>query len=179
MPSSSSAQCLLHATIFPSAGIVHQRSAGLRLLRTPIARRCVGYWLPTVVRPLKAVRSATDADDNRTALCTPPTARFTDLGMSGSRPTFIQQRTQVGHHAMSVLCQKRSFRLSRLRQRTRVHSGNPALRRPSISSFEFDCPPRAVHSEIVNARSTSSRRAAASRASASRPRWAKADARQR
>ena len=75
--------------------------------------------------------------------------------------------------------QKRSFRLSRLRQRTRVHSGNPALRRPSISSFAFDCPPRAVRSEIVNAGSVSSRHAAASRASASRPRWAKADARHR
>ena len=61
----------------------------------------------------------------------------------------------------------------------RVHSGNPAFRRPSINSFAFDCPPRAIHSEIVNAGSTSSTRAAASRASASRPRWAKADARQR
>jgi hypothetical protein len=62
----------------------------------------------------------------------------------------------------------------------RAHSGNPALRRPSISSFEFDChPPRAIHADIVKAGSSSSRRAAASRASASRPRWAKADARQR
>jgi hypothetical protein len=61
----------------------------------------------------------------------------------------------------------------------RAHSGNPALRRPSISSFAFDCPPRAIHADIVKAGSTSSRRAAASRASASRPRWAKAEARQR
>ena len=61
----------------------------------------------------------------------------------------------------------------------RAHSGNPAFRRPSISSFAFDCPPRAIHADIVKAGSTSSRRAAASRASASRPRWAKADARQR
>jgi hypothetical protein len=92
----------------------------------------------------------------------------------------LQIIIRLATHGRSIQrCQKRSFRLSRLRQRTRVHSGNPALRRPSISSFEFDCPPRAVHSEIVNARSTSSRRAAASRASASRPRWAKADARQR
>ena len=58
------------------------------------------------------------------------------------------------------------------------HSGNPALRRPSISSFAFDCPPRAIHEEIVKAGSVSSTQAAASRASASRPRWAKADARQ-
>jgi hypothetical protein len=61
----------------------------------------------------------------------------------------------------------------------RDHSGNPAFRRPSISSFEFDCPPRAMKADIVKAGSTSSRRAAASRTSASRPRWAKADARQR
>ena len=61
----------------------------------------------------------------------------------------------------------------------RVHSGNPAFRRPSINSFEFACPPRAINADIVNAGSTSSRCAAASRASASRPRWAKADARQR
>jgi len=61
----------------------------------------------------------------------------------------------------------------------RAHSGSPAFRRPSINSFEFDCPPRAIHAEIVKAGSVSSTRATASRASASRPRWAKADARQR
>jgi len=68
---------------------------------------------------------------------------------------------------------------SLVRNKLRVHSGNPAFRRPSITSFAFDCPPRAIHAEIVKPGSTSSRRAAASRASASRPRWAKADARQR
>ena len=61
----------------------------------------------------------------------------------------------------------------------RAHSGNPAFRRPSISNFAFDCQPRSIHADIVNAGSTSSIRAAASRASPSRPRWAKADARQR
>ena len=30
-----------------------------------------------------------------------------------------------------------------------VHSANPAFRRPSISSFEFDSPPRAIHADIV------------------------------
>jgi hypothetical protein len=60
-----------------------------------------------------------------------------------------------------------------------AYSGNPALRSPSISSFAFDCPPRAIHADIVKAGSSSSRRVAASRASASRPRWAYADARQR
>src|SRR6478672_13140575 len=57
--------------------------------------------------------------------------------------------------------------------------GNPAFRRPSIYSFAFDCPPRAINADIVKAGSISSTRAAASRDSASRPRWAKADARQR
>ena len=40
----------------------------------------------------------------------------------------------------------------------------------SINSFEFDCLPRAIHADIVKAESTSSARAAASHASASRPR---------
>ena len=61
----------------------------------------------------------------------------------------------------------------------RAHSGNPAFRRPSINSFAFDCPPRAIAADIVKAGSISSRRVAASRASASRPRWALADARTR
>jgi hypothetical protein len=61
----------------------------------------------------------------------------------------------------------------------RAHSGNPAFRRPSISSFEFEYPPRAMNADIVKVGSVSSTRAAASRASASRPRWAKADARHR
>src|ERR1700736_3988060 len=60
-----------------------------------------------------------------------------------------------------------------------AHSGSPAFRSPSVSSVAFDCPPRAIHEEIVKAGSTSRRHDAASRASASRPRWAKADARQR
>ena len=60
-----------------------------------------------------------------------------------------------------------------------AHSGNPAFRRPSINSFAFDSPPRAIYADIVKAGLISSTRAAASCASASRPRWAKADARQR
>ena len=59
------------------------------------------------------------------------------------------------------------------------YSGNPAFRRPSINSFAFEYPPRAINADIVKAGSISSTRAAASCASASRPRWAKADARQR
>src|SRR6516165_1452883 len=61
----------------------------------------------------------------------------------------------------------------------RVHSGNPAFRRPSIKRFHFEKAPRASHEEIVNVGSISSIRAAACRASASRSRWANADARQR
>ena len=45
-----------------------------------------------------------------------------------------------------------------------VHSGNTAFRSSSISSFEFGCQPRAIHADIVKVGSTSSRRAAASRA---------------
>jgi hypothetical protein len=45
----------------------------------------------TVVRPLQTVRSASDADDNRTALYAPPTARFTDLRMS------VQRNVGSGH----------------------------------------------------------------------------------
>jgi hypothetical protein len=56
------------------------------------------------------------------------------------------------------------------------YSGNPAFRRPSINSFAFDSPARAIYADIVKAGSISSTRAAASRASASRPRWAKAKA---
>ena len=36
------------------------------------------------------------------------------------------------------------------------YSGNPAFRRPSIISFAFDCPPRAIHADIVKAGSISS-----------------------
>jgi hypothetical protein len=45
-PSSSSAQRLLHATIFPSSETVHHTSAGLRFLCTPIAHCCVGQRPP-------------------------------------------------------------------------------------------------------------------------------------
>ena len=57
-----------------------------------------------------------------------------------------------------------------------AYSGNPAFRSPSINSFAFDCPPRAIYADTVKAGSISSTRAAASWASPSRPRWAKADA---
>jgi hypothetical protein len=49
----------------------------------------------TVVRPLQAVCSNGDADDNQTALKAPPAARITEFGMPVSRPIFIQQRTQT------------------------------------------------------------------------------------
>jgi hypothetical protein len=58
----------------------------------------------------------------------------------------------------------------RLHKRTRAYSGNPAFRSPSINSFAFDSPLRAMNADIVKAGSTSSRRAAAARASASCPR---------
>jgi len=77
-------------------------------------------------------------------------------------------------------CRRRGSqdRAREARRQHRAHSGNPAFRSPSINSFALDRPPRAMNSEIVKAGSVSSTRAAASRASASRPRWAKAEARQ-
>jgi hypothetical protein len=56
------------------------------------------------------------------------------------------------------------------RRYTGLHSGSPAFRRPSLISLVFDCPPRPIHADIVKAGSASSSRAAASRASMSRPR---------
>ena len=38
-----------------------------------------------------------------------------------------------------------------LAETARAHSGNPAFRRPSINSFAFDCPPRAINADIVKA----------------------------
>jgi hypothetical protein len=43
----------------------------------------------------------------------------------------------------------------------RAHSGNPAFRRPRCR-LAFDCPPHAIHPDIVKAGSTSSTPAAAS-----------------
>src|SRR4051812_8282588 len=72
------------------------------------------------------------------------------------------------------ICQKRSFDHI-VRTAQEAYSGNPAFRRPSINSFEF-LGTRAICADIVKAGSISSTRAAAACASASRPRWAKADA---
>jgi hypothetical protein len=57
----------------------------------------------TVVRPLKTERSAGDADDNRAALYTPPTERFTELRMSVSLPIFIQLRKYSGRRRTSYM----------------------------------------------------------------------------
>jgi hypothetical protein len=68
LPSKSSAQLLLHDTIFPSAESVHHTSMGMRFLRTPIADCRIGQGTPNRHAPVTTVRSANDADDNRTAL---------------------------------------------------------------------------------------------------------------
>jgi hypothetical protein len=74
----------------------------------------------TIVRPLPTVRSASNADDNWTALIGPSTARFTDLGMSISRPTVIQQRTYDGRRRISHLRQRQECRSS-------MHLGTPVI----------------------------------------------------
>ena len=86
----SSVQSPPRATIFHSSETALRPTADLQFLRTPIVQHGVGQRPPSRRAPVANVRSASDADDNRTALCMPPTARFTDLGMSVSLPTFIQ-----------------------------------------------------------------------------------------
>lgn len=119
----------------------------------------------------------------------------------GSTPTDLQIFPAGSDAQRCVgrsICRRRTLQLSRrgpardldwsqtlritsayLRKRGEAYSGSPAFRRPSINSFAFDCPPRAINADIVKAGSNSSTRAAASCASTSRLRWAKADARQR
>jgi hypothetical protein len=59
----------------------------------------------TVVRTLQTERSASDTDNNWTALYAPPTARFTELGMSASLTIFIQLQMYNGGRIASHLCQ--------------------------------------------------------------------------
>jgi hypothetical protein len=56
-------------------------------MRTAIAQRCSGRRPLIVVRPLQMERSASGADHDRPASQAPPTAQFTALKMSVSRPT--------------------------------------------------------------------------------------------
>src|SRR6267154_6452080 len=104
--------------------------------------------------------------------------RFRALALFGRRPP---QRVDS-----LVMPASENLHITGLMRRSRVspfdpsrtsesYSGNPAFRRPSINSFAFDSPPRAIYADIVKAGSISSTRAAASCASASRPRWSKAD----
>jgi len=68
-----------------------------------------------VLRRSQTERSASDADDNRTALYAPPTARFTDLGMSVSLPIFIQiaevQRAPQNFAFVPIFSREPSFLL--------------------------------------------------------------------
>jgi transposase len=93
----------------------------------------------------------------------------------------IMDALAAGHDAAVQMIDTSVVRVHQHGMRTSTaHSGNPALRNPSIISFAFfDTWLRAVHADIVKAGSNSSTPAAASRASASCPRWAKAAARQR
>jgi len=102
--------------------------------------------------------------------------RFGRTPLSSGLPPTADMRTSAGFRRCGP---EAIIRSPRRRERAQAHSGNPAFRRPSIDSLAFDCLLRALHEEIVKAGSVSSTRAAASRASVSRPRWAKADARQR
>jgi hypothetical protein len=112
-------------------------------------------------------QKATSAGD-RTTSALPPT---TDISGGGCDVRFVPTPDS---------CAAEECRYSITSWTLESYSGNPALRKPSIISFAFfDTWLRAIHADIVKAGSISSTRAATSRASASCPRWAKADARQR
>ena len=110
------------------------------------------------------------------------------LGPSGADGTVFSRSGGPQLQNSPVKCVRRSAEVHRAASSPQgpsathpAHSGNPAFRRPSIISFQPDVSPgaRAINADIVKVGSSSSKRAAAPRASASRPRWAKADARQR
>jgi hypothetical protein len=102
--------------------------------------------------------------------------RFTPMNGHRQRDAAFPRRAKSRLMRRS---KKGSYSIASSMPASTIQSGSPALRSPSVSSFAFVCPPRAIHADIVKAGSSASRRAAASCASASRPRWAKADARQR
>jgi len=89
-PSNSSVQSLPRATIFHSSEpcFARQRACDSSARRLRTAASVNGRR--TVVRPFANSALRKRRDDNRTALCAPPTALFTDLRMSVSLPTFIQ-----------------------------------------------------------------------------------------
>jgi hypothetical protein len=92
-----------------------------------------------------------------------------------ARPVLSALRTKVRHRAMSRSATNGSYCFAG----DVTHSGSPALRRPSIYIRSFEEPVWATHSAMRKLGSSSSRWVTASFVSASRPRWAKATARQR
>ena len=63
-----------HALVAVSDRLRKLLEVGESNRRTPIAHRCIGQRPPNRRRPLQTVRSISDADDIRTALCEPPIA---------------------------------------------------------------------------------------------------------
>ena len=100
-------------------------------------------------------------------------------------PVLLRQRTSSGPVGMSQRCQLRTMRRRRVPLFDHLVDIGELLGQPRFAITLdhqlriFDSRLRAIHADIVKAGSISTARAAASRASASRPRWAKADARQR
>jgi len=88
--------------------------------------------------------------------------------LPGSQQKCSSRRDRIVHCAARPSDRSDIRRQNSREAARRAHSGNPAFRRPSISSFAFVCPPRAIHVDIVKAGSSSSRRAAASRVCSSR-----------
>ena len=97
--------------------------------------------------------------------------RFSDAGRRSAWIASSCRRPKTYTNPDSCTATKRGiYSITYRRTRARAHSGNPAFRRPSINSFKCDCLRRPILADIVKAGSVSSRRAAASRASPSRPR---------
>ena len=87
-----------------------------------------------------------------------------ELNVRKSSPLRPTERTSMRRAATSLMGQSRLVHGSKLRsafghssaQASAAHSGNPAFRSPSIISFAFDCPPRAIHEDMVKLGSSSS-----------------------
>jgi len=112
----------------------------------------------TVVRLLHIECSASDSDDNRTALYASPIARFAELGMSVSLSIFIQLPKYNGRRSTSHLCQQATStigsqlaRLTILPAQSELDSGSS----PSTAAISSSSARRFVRR--VNSRSPSTK----------------------
>jgi hypothetical protein len=124
LPSSSSTQRLLHATIFPDSEIVHHTSVRMRFMRTPIAHRCIGTTAePSCARCKQSARSATRMTIGRHCMRRPPhdllswTCRFhfrsssiAEVRRTSQNFAFVPRAVMSGLGNGSCLCSPRRVR---------------------------------------------------------------------